>query len=119
MHVLKASHAKRSRLGGGGISMEGDDHIIQNNIFAGLRQEVFKITTQSDAIRVTGTGHLIQNNQIGVDALANKVGIINKGEIPLRISELASHWSPKDSLIIVWGYNIVRITAGIINKIIR
>jgi len=66
-------------LGGGGISMEGDDHIIENNIFAGLRQEVFKISTQPDAIRVTGTGHLIQGNQIGVDKNANKVGVCGRG----------------------------------------
>jgi hypothetical protein len=66
-------------LGGGGISMEGDDHIIQNNIFAGLRQEVFAITTQPDAIRLTGTGHLIQNNDIGVDVGSNEVGVCGRG----------------------------------------
>jgi parallel beta-helix repeat protein len=66
-------------LGGGGISLEGDDHIIENNIFAGLRQEVFKISTQPDAIRVTGTGHLIQDNQIGLDNHSNKVGVCGRG----------------------------------------
>ena len=66
-------------LGGGGISMEGDDHIIQNNTFAGLRQEIFSSSTQPDAIRVTGTGHLIQNNEIGVDSGANEVGVCGRG----------------------------------------
>ncbi len=66
-------------LGGGGISMEGDDHIIQNNTFAGLRQEIFSSSTQPDAIRVTGTGHLIQNNKIGVDIGLNEVGVCGRG----------------------------------------
>ncbi len=66
-------------LGGGGISMEGDDHTIDGNIFAGLRQEIFQISTQPDAIRVTGTGHLIQNNQIGVDSAADTVGVCGRG----------------------------------------
>jgi hypothetical protein len=66
-------------LGGGGISMEGDDHTISNNTFAGLRQEVFKVSTQPDAIRVTGTGHLIQSNKIGVDKNNNKVGVCGRG----------------------------------------
>jgi len=66
-------------LGGGGISMEGDDHTIENNVFAGLRQEIFSSSTQPDAVRVTGTGHLIQNNQIGVDVLMNEVGVCGRG----------------------------------------
>jgi len=66
-------------LGGGGISMEGDDHTIENNVFAGLRQEIFSSSTQPDAVRVTGTGHLIQNNQIGVDVLMHEVGVCGRG----------------------------------------
>lgn len=66
-------------LGGGGISMEGNNHTITNNVFAGLRQEIFHISTQPDAIRVTGTGHLIANNQIGVDAADVQVGVCGRG----------------------------------------
>jgi parallel beta-helix repeat protein len=66
-------------LGGGGISMEGDNHIIENNTFAGLRQEIFTISSQPDAIRLTGTGHLVQGNMIGVDSQLNKVGVCGRG----------------------------------------
>jgi hypothetical protein len=66
-------------LGGGGISMEGDDHTIEDNIFAGLRQEIFSSSTQPDAIRVTGTGHLIQRNKIGIDSAMNEVGVCGRG----------------------------------------
>jgi hypothetical protein len=66
-------------LGGGGISMEGDDHVIENNTFAALRQEIFSSSTQPDAIRVTGTGHLIQNNTIGVESSMSEVGVCGRG----------------------------------------
>ena len=66
-------------LGGGGISMEGDDHTVQGNIFAGLRQEIFSSSTQPDAIRVTGRDHLIRNNKIGLDSDNNKIGVCGRG----------------------------------------
>lgn len=77
-------------LGGGGISVDGDYHQILDNIFAGLRQEVFELTTQASAIKVltTDKGELvIQNNIIGVDIDGNEVGVCSRG------IELAS--SPK------------------------
>jgi hypothetical protein len=66
-------------LGGGGVSMEGDDHTIEDNVFAGLRQEIFQLSNQPDAIRVTGTGHLIQNNKIGLNGSMNEVGVCGRG----------------------------------------
>jgi len=66
-------------LGGGGISMEGDDHTVSDNIFAGLRQEIFSSSTQPDAIRLTGRGHYIRNNDIGLDSASNKVGVCGRG----------------------------------------
>ncbi len=71
-------------LGGGGISIEGviysgTNHHIAGNIFAGLRQEIFAMSTQPDAIRVSGTYHLIENNKIGVDSKNKEVGVCGRG----------------------------------------
>lgn len=71
-------------LGGGGISIEGviysgTNHHIAGNIFAGLRQEIFSLSTQPDAIRVSGTRHLIENNKIGVDSKNAEVGVCGRG----------------------------------------
>jgi hypothetical protein len=66
-------------LGGGGISMEGEGHRIADNIFAGLRQEIFKISTQPAAIQASGRDHIIENNLIGVDAAATETGVCGRG----------------------------------------
>ncbi len=71
-------------LGGGGISLAGVGQVIQHNVIAGLRQEIFAISTQPDALRVTVTGitgHTIQNNRIGVDASNAEVGVCGRGII--------------------------------------
>jgi hypothetical protein len=65
-------------LGGGGISVADDGNRIENNTFAGLRQEVFQITTQPDAIRIDGDDHVIQNNKIGVDGTDTEVGVCGR-----------------------------------------
>jgi parallel beta-helix repeat protein len=66
-------------LGGGGISVDGDNHIIEENIFAGLRQDIFSITTPPSAIQAGGDGHTISNNQIGVDSADSQVGVCGRG----------------------------------------
>lgn len=66
-------------LGGGGITVEGDDHQMQNNVFAGVRQEIFHGSTQPSAIQVTGKYHIIQNNKIGVDEADTEVGVCGRG----------------------------------------
>jgi parallel beta-helix repeat protein len=66
-------------LGGGGITVDGDDHTIDSNIFAGLRQDIFSISTPPSAIQVGGDGHTISNNQIGVDSADNQVGVCGRG----------------------------------------
>lgn len=71
-------------LGGGGLSVEGTDQHIENNIIAGLRQEIFVLSQQPDALRVTVTGitgHTIQNNRIGVDIDNTEVGACGRGII--------------------------------------
>ena len=67
---------------GGGISLAGIDQRVENNVIAGLRQEISASSTQPDAIRVTVTGdagHVIQNNRIGVDAGNAEVGVCSRG----------------------------------------
>jgi hypothetical protein len=69
-------------LGGGGLSVEGTNQRIENNIIAGLRQEIFVLSQQPDALRVTVTGitgHTIQNNRIGVDIDNTEVGVCGRG----------------------------------------
>jgi hypothetical protein len=66
-------------LGGGGISLADDGNRIENNTFAGLRQEIFTISTQPSAITVDGDHHVIQNNKIGVDATDAEVGVCGRG----------------------------------------
>jgi len=66
-------------LGGGGISVDGDAHVIEDNIFAGLRQDIYVISTPPSAIQVGGDGHIISNNQIGVDSADNQVGVCGRG----------------------------------------
>lgn len=69
-------------LGGGGVSVEGVSQQIENNIIAGLRQEIFELSQQPDALRVTVTGltgHTIRNNRIGVDIDNTEVGACGRG----------------------------------------
>lgn len=66
-------------LGGGGVSVADDSNRIENNVFAGLRQEIFQISTQPDAIRIGGDNHVIQGNNIGVDKADTKVGVCGRG----------------------------------------
>jgi len=68
-------------LGGGGISMEGPRQIVQNNIIAGLRQEISGTSTQPDAISVQSTCDDCQilNNKIGLDAVDHQIGVCGQG----------------------------------------
>jgi parallel beta-helix repeat protein len=66
-------------LGGGGISLEGEKQVVEDNIFAGLRQEIFQISTQPSAIRSAGSKHSIRNNKIGVDSADVEVGVCGRG----------------------------------------
>ncbi len=66
-------------LGGGGISLEGDQHLIKGNIFAGLRQEIFSGSTQPDAVSATGEEHQIVENRIGKSKDGKDVGVCGRG----------------------------------------
>lgn len=66
-------------LGGGGFKVEGDSHRVENNLFAGLRQAISPTSTQPEAIIVSGDGHVVQGNQIGVDSTDAEVGVCGRG----------------------------------------
>ena len=68
-------------LGGGGISMDGPRHLVQGNVIAGLRQEVFISSSQPDAITVQSTcdNCLIQQNKIGLDVQNHEIGVCGQG----------------------------------------
>lgn len=88
-HVIKNANpalwcTTEDWLGGGGLSVEGITQRIENNIIAGLRQEIFVLSQQPDALRVTVTGitgHTIQNNRIGLDIDNTEVGACGRGII--------------------------------------
>ena len=65
--------------GGVGITVEGQDHQVLDNLFAGLFLDVGPVTTQSPAMDVTGSGHTIQNNVIGLDIHGDLVGVCGRG----------------------------------------
>jgi hypothetical protein len=71
--------------GGSGITVEGNNHqiggptVAEGNLFAGLFLDVGPVTTQRPAMDVIGSGHLIQNNIMGLDANDLLVGICGRG----------------------------------------
>jgi CSLREA domain-containing protein len=72
-------------VGGSGISVADNNNQIggpdpaDGNTFAGLFLDVGPTTTQRPAMDVGGTGHLIQNNTIGLDAHDTVVGVCGRG----------------------------------------
>jgi hypothetical protein len=65
--------------GGSGITVEGQDNQILENLFAGLYLDVGPDTTQRPAMDVTGSGHTIRDNIIGLDSGDNVVGVCGRG----------------------------------------
>lgn len=63
-------------LGGAGVRVGGSGHVIADNAIAGQRIEG---AAQPDALHISGAGHLVENNLIGVDFLANEVGVCGGG----------------------------------------
>ena len=66
-------------LGGSGISMSGDQNVVEENVFAGLRINVSPPLIQADTIRMSGDNHIIRNNKIGLDAQDNEIGVCGRG----------------------------------------
>ncbi len=66
-------------LGGGGVRVEGQDQIVENNVIAALRQEISSTSMQPEAITASGVGHIIRDNRIGLDTTGATVGICGRG----------------------------------------
>jgi hypothetical protein len=65
--------------GGWGIQVGGSNNQILDNTIAGLHLTQTANETPPMALEVFGTGHLIQNNVIGVDSDDNEVGVCGIG----------------------------------------
>ncbi|MBN1661719.1 MAG: hypothetical protein JXA93_25220 [Anaerolineae bacterium] len=71
--------------GGCGITVDGEENQIggptaaEGNHFVGLYLESFAITNQKPAMDVSGQGHLIQNNVIGLDGNDDEIGVCGRG----------------------------------------
>ena len=65
--------------GGWGIQVGGSNNQILNNTIAGLHITQTANETPPMALEVFGTGHLVQNNVIGVDSADNEVGVCGIG----------------------------------------
>jgi len=71
--------------GGVGITVADNDNQIggptaaEGNLFAGLFLDVAAGTTQRPAMDVSGDGHLIRNNVIGLDVNGDLVGVCGRG----------------------------------------
>lgn len=78
-------------LGGSGISVADRDNVIHSNVFAGIRLAVSQWSLQADTIRVTGQGHEIRNNLIGLDGEDEPIGVCGRG---IYLSD-----SPKDLVV--------------------
>ncbi len=66
-------------LGGSGLSLSGSRNIVENNVIAGLRIAIVSISTQADAIRMSGDHHIIRNNRIGLDVNNAEIGVCGRG----------------------------------------
>lgn len=71
--------------GGSGITVQGNNHQIggptaaEGNLFAGLYLNVGPTTNQGPAMSVSGQGHVIQNNVIGLDFNRDTIGVCGRG----------------------------------------
>lgn len=65
--------------GGWGIQIGGSNNQVLNNTIAGLHSTQTANETPPMALEIAGTGHLVQNNVIGVDSTDNEVGVCGIG----------------------------------------
>lgn len=66
-------------LGGSGLFLEGSDHSIFDNYFSGLNLGTSQIIDRPSAIVVTGSGHYLEDNYIGLDMVGNRIGVCGRG----------------------------------------
>jgi hypothetical protein len=66
-------------LGGSGISVADTDHLIEDNVIAGVRIQISQWSLQADSIRVSGSRHVVRNNRIGLDGTNAVIGVCGRG----------------------------------------
>ena len=67
--------------GGWGMQIAGNNNEITDNVIAGLHIVQSENDTPPMALELDGSGHLIQNNRIGVDGAGNEVGVCGIGTL--------------------------------------
>jgi hypothetical protein len=67
--------------GGSGLLVDGPDHIIEDNLIAGIRLDLFSSSTQPDAIWLESTCDrcIVRENKVGVDSQNADVGVCGQG----------------------------------------
>lgn len=104
--------------GGSGITVADHDNQIggpngsDGNIFAGLFLDVGPTTTQRPAMDISGSGHLIQNNVIGLDAHRTVVGVCGRG---LDMGNGPSNMQTLDNTIVEPGLSAILMNGGTLN----
>jgi hypothetical protein len=104
--------------GGVGITVADNDNQIggptaaEGNVFAGLFLDVAPGTTQRPAMDVSGDGHLIQHNVIGLDVSDELVGVCGRG---LDFGNAPSDMQVLDNLIVEPGLSAIFMNGSTLN----
>ena len=104
--------------GGSGITVADDNNQIggptaaEGNLFAGLFLEVGPTSTQRPAMDVSGDGHLIQNNVIGLDINGDLIGVCGRG---LDFGNAPSDMQVLNNIIVEPGLSAILMNGSTIN----
>jgi hypothetical protein len=96
--------------GGCGITVDDDDNQIggptaaEGNHFVGLYLSSFALTNQKPAMDVSGQGHVIQNNVIGLDINGDAIGVCGRG---LSMLDGPSDMDVLDNIFVEPGYSAI------------
>ncbi len=104
--------------GGVGITVADSGNQIggltaaEGNVFAGLFLDVAPGTTQRPAMDISGDGHLIQHNVIGLDASDGVVGVCGRG---LDLGNAPSGMQILDNTIVEPGLSAILMNGSTLN----
>jgi hypothetical protein len=107
-------------VGGSGITVADNNNQIggptasESNFFAGLFLDVGPTTTQRPAMDVIGSGHVIQNNVIGLDANQKIVGVCGRG---LDFGGGPHDMMVQDNVIVDTGLSAILMNGVLLNGI--
>jgi hypothetical protein len=104
--------------GGVGITVADDNNqiggptVADGNVFAGLFLDASASSTQAPAMDVSGDGHLIQNNVIGLDANGEVTGVCGRG---LDFGNAPSGMQVLDNTIVETGLSAILMNGSTLN----